>query len=496
MNLCDDVFAYNTMRSKPFMPKEGLILSGAGQCTETIAAMQFALGDKYKPAVIALYESIGNRVYCPNTDIVEAGMLFPGAILQIGLQLPTFNTQELLRVADGTYDSVIRQIADNYKKIALPILLRIGYEYDGTEWNGYDPEAYIKAYNRIADIMSAENADNVAFVWDSYTINNPDYMMWFPGDKNIDWYGYNTLSPKFYSENVIACAAHAQGKPVMSGEASFAQNANGLTFDRWIKDYFKAIRNTKTHAYQYINWRWELYAKSCGWSDWMDGRFTENPEMIKNYFDAMHGDDMVYRDESYAQPISMIIDCARGVREGSADLKWNIGLDYSKGASYTAEGFSCCYGDGFNTHWKMEKTAVLRIKLPEGFTGELVLQTQGGLTINGTNAGVQDGYGHIHYPVTAKDNDEFIFTSFQTVRIVHVYLIETKRNDRLCPIITENRISWRKNEKAYSYRIYKNYQLYNVTFDNAYIADDLSAVWHISASDRFDGMSEMERAIG
>jgi hypothetical protein len=103
-----------------------------------------------------------------NYDVMAAHNLYPGAKLQIGLQLPQNNATDLQKVGNGQYDDKIRRLARAYKNLKQDIFLRIGYEFNGP-WNGYNPTAYINAYRRVVDIFRAEGVTNVAFVWNSWT---------------------------------------------------------------------------------------------------------------------------------------------------------------------------------------------------------------------------------------------------------------------------------------------------------------------------------------
>ena len=357
----------------PWRVRPGVMLSGAGQCVESIYAMSLALGDAHKPALIALYEGLYETGYHANPSVLEAAHLFPGAVLQIGLQLPLFNTQGLWAIANGQADRHIARMAARYAALPCSVLLRIGYEFDGAQWNGYEPPAYIAAYRHIA--KGLEQAVNVALVWDSYTTDTPNVMDWYPGDDVVDWFGYNTLSPKFDCGEMCALAL-AHEKPLLNGEASFAQGAQGWSFSRWIEDYFSSMRSHQVQAFQYINWRWQVYPRNANWYDWQDGRITEDAGRMEAYRHALGGPDLVVRGESYGQPLKLVIDCARALTEGAAKVPWRPEADHlTHEESYRLypEGAQAVYGNGWMGGWTGDEIT-LHITTPGNFSGALLVK--------------------------------------------------------------------------------------------------------------------------
>ena len=360
----------------PLRPRPGLILSGAGQCVESAFAMTLALGNAHKPVLIALYEGLSVEGYQPNPSVMEAAHLFPGAILQVGLQLPLFNPDGLWAIGRGEYDAQLERMALRYAALFCPVLLRIGYEFDGEEWNGYEPKAYIAAYRRIA--MKLVCAPNVALVWDSYTTDTENVMDWYPGDDVVDWFGYNTMSPKFDCGRMLALARE-HGKPLLNGEASYAMDADHCPFSRWVEDYFQSMRMHHVQACQYINWRWQVYPRNANWHDWQDGRITEDPEKVAAYQAAMAGPDLVVRGAGYAQPLRLVADCGRAIEEGTPSAPWKPEDDHltcEKGYALWVEGAWTTYGSGWQCGWVGEKM-VLHISTPEDFSGALLVKPFG-----------------------------------------------------------------------------------------------------------------------
>jgi hypothetical protein len=357
----------------PLRPRPGLILSGAGQCVESAFAMTLAMGDEHKPVLIALYESLNENGYLPNASVMEAPHLFPGAILQIGLQLPLFNPRGLWAIGSGEFDAQIKRMAARYAALPCPVLLRIGYEFDGEAWNGYEPKAYIAAYRRIA--MGLKFAANVALVWDSYTTDTQNVMDWYPGDDVVDWFGYNTMSPKFDCGGMRKLAG-LHGKPLLNGEASYAMDADNCPFSWWVEEYFHSMRMHQVQAFQYINWRWQVYPRCANWYDWQDGRITEDPEKAAAYKAAMRGPDLVVRGMSYAQPLRLVVDCGRAIQEGTPPAPWKPEDDHltsEKGYAIWVEGARTTYGNGWQCGWEGEEMT-LHVSTPKDFSGALLIK--------------------------------------------------------------------------------------------------------------------------
>lgn len=149
--------------------------------------------------------------------------VFDNSVLAIGLHL----VDQEKRVAEGGLDPQIKHLAGWIKAAKRPVLLRIGYEFDGI-WNHYDPENYKKAFQRIVTMFRDLHVTNCATVWQSCTspVNNRkgrDLEAWYPGDDYVDWMGYSWFlsGPKqteLTDELVNFARSHA--KPVMVCESA------------------------------------------------------------------------------------------------------------------------------------------------------------------------------------------------------------------------------------------------------------------------------------
>ena len=100
--------------------------------------------------------------------------------------------------AEGGFDDLIYTLGNWLKNLGdRPVFLRIGYEFDGFEWNHYQKEFYIPAWRRIRNKLDSMGVNNVAYVWQSKGAGaNRDTMdAFYPGDKYVDWVAYSFFIP-------------------------------------------------------------------------------------------------------------------------------------------------------------------------------------------------------------------------------------------------------------------------------------------------------------
>lgn len=133
------------------------------------------------------------------SNAVKAAREFPGSVLAIGLSF-TENDHPgaIADMLSGKHDDKIGRLALLLKLIEKPVLLRVGYEFDGA-WNqGYgEPDQYRAAYRYIVDGLRGYGVNNAQFVWQTATSPVDDYLDghhenladWYPGDMYVDWVG-------------------------------------------------------------------------------------------------------------------------------------------------------------------------------------------------------------------------------------------------------------------------------------------------------------------
>ena len=225
--------------------------------------------------------------------------------LQVGLCL-TFdgqpNNHYEHEITEGLLDEPLDRLLNWYQQRQCPIYLRIGYECNGTSWNGYLPEPYKEAFIYIAKKVKEINQDskqkglipNIATVWNiSMDYGNLEYAMkFFPGNDYIDWWSINPLDLshfyKRFMKNFLSLA-HEAGKPVMLGEVTARPvgTLRGMKdWNKWFAAYFRFIyTNPGIKATSYINWNWPEISALLNqpWETWGDGRIQNHPIIKKNY---------------------------------------------------------------------------------------------------------------------------------------------------------------------------------------------------------------------
>ena len=227
---------------------------------------------------------------------------YPHAHLSLGLHI----LGELDAINSGELDENISRLAGILSSYNVPVLLRIGYEFDA-EWVSFEPEPYQIAFRRIVDIMSPD-ASNVEYVWQSFsacgrTYNNYPLEAWYPGDDYVDWFGVSLFSEfsdcQFSSQLDFAQRARHAGKRFFVAEATprffdLAQNTysrDGVTFtpvttqeiiDRWYSPVDDLIQSTSDvlGGFAYINADWES-PEQYAWPEyWGNAAVQSNPEIL------------------------------------------------------------------------------------------------------------------------------------------------------------------------------------------------------------------------
>ena len=199
-------------------------------------------------------------------------------------------------IANGTkWDARLTDFVNVLKAHKKPVLLRIGGEFNGW-WNGYHPYDFPRAYRKIAGMIRAAGADNVAFVWcyepagpeDFDAANSAGQAKWYPGDDVVDWFSidlfqtgdftgttsaHNALTAYGRSLKFLDMAV-AKQRPVVIAESSPASidvAASGTqAWSEWFVPYFDLIAaRAEIEWFVYIDYDWTKasYYASTGWKN-------------------------------------------------------------------------------------------------------------------------------------------------------------------------------------------------------------------------------------
>jgi hypothetical protein len=115
----------------------------------------------------------------------------------------------LKKIVAGEFDDDLRIWARDAKKFGSAILVEWGTEPNGDwfswngKWNGgpgQGPARYVAAYRHIVDLMRAEGADNLQWVWHVNWLDEPEkdwnrFENYFPGEAYCDWLALSTYGP-------------------------------------------------------------------------------------------------------------------------------------------------------------------------------------------------------------------------------------------------------------------------------------------------------------
>lgn len=194
---------------------------------------------------------------------------YENSLLSIGLSIVNHEK----KIAKGQHDKLVKDLGVWIKNIKRPVFLRIGYEFDGHDWNHYNRKHYLKAWERIHTIFTAMQINNVAYVWQSKgTGSNQEVLEeWYPGDHLVDWCAYSYFGNP---DTEMLIFARKHNKPVFIAEASPVMQTDNLFFDtdlkkeiiaqrvwqKWFAPFIKTLHDNKDviKAFSYINTNWSV----------------------------------------------------------------------------------------------------------------------------------------------------------------------------------------------------------------------------------------------
>lgn len=193
----------------------------------------------------------------------------------------------LADIASGKYDSYLITWAQAAKAYGKPFLFRWNWEMNGT-WYSWGAEAkanpslYIAAWRRFHDIVQAQGATNVTWVWCPNAVwsTSTPLTSLYPGDAYVDWtavdgYNFGSVPMKndvwkgFYAvmkPTYDQLLALAPTKPILIGETGSTELGGDKA--AWITDMLKTqlpLNFPKIRAVAWFNWN--IY-ENGGRYDW------------------------------------------------------------------------------------------------------------------------------------------------------------------------------------------------------------------------------------
>ncbi|PWJ41917.1 glycosyl hydrolase [Sediminitomix flava] len=312
-----------------FEPSDGEVILFAGQSLAALGGL-----DEYNDGYLDHFETPGGftmytKILPPQREINHKYELLPGLVttddwgdgpnnmqlqiddtdfqhsaLAIGLELVDYENA----TANGEMDSMVIALGEWIKGLGnRPVFLRIGYEFDGHDWNHYDREGYLGAYKRIYHMYDSMQIDNIAYVWQStgWGSSYMDLKDWYPGDEYVDWCAYSHFARHPEAAPLFQFARDHK-KPVMIAEATPTLPTETIKTDgktketkldnptqaqealeQWFKPFFQVVYENEdvVKAIHYINTDWHNYSmwKTNPTFQDIDARLQLNQE-IKSYW--------------------------------------------------------------------------------------------------------------------------------------------------------------------------------------------------------------------
>jgi len=219
----------------------------------------------------------------------------------------------LVAINNGEWDTRIDQFGDTFaSRPDVKFFVRIGYEvslllfaYKGEQYvndwlnqqadqginvfenpdniANLDRQAYINAYNRIANRIRAK-ASNVVFVY--HPVRGLNDTKWlYPGDANVDYVGFSifnndvclevngtfncdgqSVDPELQSSMDFA---KAHNKPIIIAESAAQAPATGSVsaFKTYLDKLHQVVVNNDVRLLAYINSNWPIHGWDANWGD-------------------------------------------------------------------------------------------------------------------------------------------------------------------------------------------------------------------------------------
>lgn len=313
----------NYAQVNKFEPENGKVLVFAGQDSEALggtANYKNGYLDHFEtPAGITLYSNLspGDQSYAyflKGLDGLKTkanwgagdtcaqyfvdNERYKNTMLAIGLSMVNHEKN----VAKGKHDKLIIELGEWIKGTKRPVFLRIGYEFDGWDWNNYKNKHYLNAWKRIHNIFKDLQVDNVAFVWQSKGTGSNQKVLedWYPGDKYVDWCGYSYFHNP---DDEMLTFARKHNKPVFIAEAcpvlkdefgnyhaDIKKDAE-LIWEKWFVPFFETIHKNSDviKAFSYINVEWKsqpMWANNFYFKN-VDSRIQKSEYITKKWLEEI-----------------------------------------------------------------------------------------------------------------------------------------------------------------------------------------------------------------
>jgi hypothetical protein len=158
-------------------------------------------------------------------------------------------------IANGSYDTQIRQRAEAVKLWGRPLLLRFRWEMDRPNLAAsvHSPADYIAAWKHTRQIFTEVGATNAGWVWcphvQGFIESGRDAASYYPGDDQVEWlctdvYAGKDFEPFGKQMNSFLAFAQQHSKPILIGEFGVTERGSPGQRAEWIRE---AHEYTKAH---------------------------------------------------------------------------------------------------------------------------------------------------------------------------------------------------------------------------------------------------------
>jgi hypothetical protein len=315
--LCSLLAAAAVLHGQTYTPRvdsgarlepKGVLMHGAGQDPVSYAGYWSAMPVGSQPGIYMYYIDL-DTLASNWADALKAQLLtYPGnfVIPQIGLSMTDSPTSHYeAQVAAGMYDTQIGYLISGLRELATPVYLRIGYEFNGLSWNGYQPAPYILAFQHVTNLLRAAPDIEAATVWDASADGVTNVSDYYPGDSYVDWFGMNLFPDSDFNASILPAfmsMANSHSKPVMVGESTpqtVGAQAGAASWSGWYADYFKFLQtNPRVKQFNYIDANWAAAAvadNQPSWAAWGDSRLElPTAAYVRNLYTTQLANPMIF----------------------------------------------------------------------------------------------------------------------------------------------------------------------------------------------------------
>ncbi len=233
------------------------------------------------PEGLVLYSSLLLDLSTNLTDSRELAGILPFFQAREGLKpvlLMYVDKTQYQPLCEGRFDENIAKLAGFLRQLNRPVYLSVGVEVNNPLYEN-DPEQYKAAYRCFVDKLTAQQVDNVSFLW-YVTSMKPGYQgldpeAWYPGDEYVNWLATSLYKfqedhfvekPLFTGSGLDHLLQFSEERelPVMIVESSatsvkknFALSGAEL-WGYWYEPFFALILNHgNIKAFSHLNNGWE-----------------------------------------------------------------------------------------------------------------------------------------------------------------------------------------------------------------------------------------------